>query len=222
MLFCSSPAQAANFAAWRARNFTGTAPCLLNAYQEMPAPDQYMRQARNWQTSIGIQRQLGTGPWRSMRITSTGEGRVEKDTLDNVNLNYRTGDRRQLSGHEPRPCCPIRSTGIISMIPHNTRSGYHGAADLRSPSACGSAGRPRLPIRCRGSRTRRTNRSSGLAIVPFAVAAGPGERVTRWPSDDDQRHRAVLSAIWDVGKGFQVSGLHYFGAGIRSLTQLRR
>jgi hypothetical protein len=27
----------------------------------------------------------------------------------------------------------------------------------------------------------------------------------------------VLSAIWEVGRGFQVSGLHYLGAGIRSV-----
>ena len=27
-LSCNSPAQAANFAAWRARGFTGTAPCF--------------------------------------------------------------------------------------------------------------------------------------------------------------------------------------------------
>ena len=26
----------------------------------------------------------------------------------------------------------------------------------------------------------------------------------------------MFSGIWEVGKGFQVSGLHYFGAGIRS------
>src|SRR5204862_6507751 len=34
-------------------------------------------------------------------------------------------------------------------------------------------------------------------------------------SEDDQRHRAVFSGIWQVGRGFQVSGFHYLGAGIR-------
>src|SRR5439155_16792183 len=37
-------------------------------------------------------------------------------------------------------------------------------------------------------------------------------------SADDQRHRAVFSGIWEVGHGFQVSGLHYLGAGIRLAT----
>ena len=57
---------------------------------------------------------------------------------------------------------------------------------------------------------------SGLAIVPFTVAPDLGNEFTL--ADTDQRHRAVLSGIWEVGKGFQVSGLHYLGAGIRSVT----
>jgi hypothetical protein len=31
----------------------------------------------------------------------------------------------------------------------------------------------------------------------------------------DQRHRAVFNGIWDVGHGFQVSGLYFFGSGQR-------
>jgi hypothetical protein len=34
-------------------------------------------------------------------------------------------------------------------------------------------------------------------------------------SADDIRHRAVVNGIWEVGHGFQVSGLHFFAAGIR-------
>jgi hypothetical protein len=34
-------------------------------------------------------------------------------------------------------------------------------------------------------------------------------------SEDDQRHRATFSGIWQVGRGFQVSGFHYLGTGIR-------
>ena len=55
--------------------------------------------------------------------------------------------------------------------------------------------------------------------MPFTVAAIWG---TSSLADTDQRHRAVFSGIWEVGNGFQVSGLHYFGAGIRSATELRR
>jgi hypothetical protein len=54
---------------------------------------------------------------------------------------------------------------------------------------------------------------SGLYIVPFPTVPDLGGE---WGlSEDDQRHRAVFSGIWQVGHGFQVSGLHYLGAGIR-------
>ena len=52
--------------------------------------------------------------------------------------------------------------------------------------------------------------------VPFEVAedlGGPGG----WTyALSDQRHRAVFNGIWQVGHGFQVSGLHYWGAGNRA------
>ena len=35
---------------------------------------------------------------------------------------------------------------------------------------------------------------------------------------DDQRHRFVFNGIWQVGHGLQLSGIHYFGAGIRATT----
>ena len=31
----------------------------------------------------------------------------------------------------------------------------------------------------------------------------------------DQRHRAVFNGIWDVARGFQVSGIYFYGSGIR-------
>jgi hypothetical protein len=52
--------------------------------------------------------------------------------------------------------------------------------------------------------------------VPFDVAPDLGGE---WSfAESDQRHRAVLSGIWQVGRGFQVSGVHYLGAGIREDT----
>ena len=50
-------------------------------------------------------------------------------------------------------------------------------------------------------------------MVPFPTAPDLGGE---WGlSEDDQRHRAVASGIWEVGHGFQVSGLHYLGTGNR-------
>ena len=58
---------------------------------------------------------------------------------------------------------------------------------------------------------------SGLNIVPFSVAKDLGNNFTL--GQDDQRHRFVFNGIWAVGKGVQVSAVHYLGAGIRSNAQ---
>jgi hypothetical protein len=212
-LFCNSPAQAANFAAWQARNYAAPQPCLLNAYQEIPAPDEFMKQARTWQTSIGIQRQFGN----TMAVDADyvfSQGRGEKDTIDNVNLSYDTATGINLP-YTSRATLPYPQYGIISMIPHNTRSGYHGLQ---------TAFTKRMSERWQASATytlsyfkdAQNQPFSGLVLVPFPVAPDLGNEFTL--ADTDQRHRAVVSAIWEVGKGFQVSGLHYWGGGIRSGT----
>jgi len=60
------------------------------------------------------------------------------------------------------------------------------------------------------------SRLDSLVPVPFPVARDLGGE---WGlSADDQRHRAVFNGIWQVGHGFQVSGLHFLGAGIRQAT----
>ena len=53
--------------------------------------------------------------------------------------------------------------------------------------------------------------------MPFTVQPDLGNEYTL--AGDDQRHRAVFNGIWQVGRGFQVSGLHYFGAGIRAANE---
>jgi hypothetical protein len=54
---------------------------------------------------------------------------------------------------------------------------------------------------------------SGLDFVPFATALDLGGEFG--PSADDQRHRLVFNGIWQVGRGFQVSGMHFMSAGNR-------
>jgi hypothetical protein len=37
-------------------------------------------------------------------------------------------------------------------------------------------------------------------------------------AESDLRHRAVLNGIWEVGRGFQISGIHYTYTGERTAT----
>ena len=211
--FCDSPTQAANFAAWQARGFTGTAPCLTRGLQEFRGPFDYIHVPKTWQTSIGLQRQIGA----TMAVEADyvfSLGRDEKDVIDNVNLtfdpatgaNYPAANRAQRV--DPR-------WGNTSMSVHTGKSEYH---------ALQTAFTKRYSNRWQASATYTLgwlyNADSypftGLSPVPFATQPDLGGE---WGlSQDDVRHRLVFSGIWQVGFGFQVSGLHYFSAGNRLST----
>jgi hypothetical protein len=199
-LLCSSPAQASNFAAWQSRGFAGAAPCLQLALREIPAPDQYMQQARSWNNSIGFQRQIGSvSQIQADYVYRRGDH--EKDTLDNINLSYdpATGVNYPFSQVARRPYPQYAS---ISMIPHNTRSKYQGLQ---------TAFTKRMAQRWQASATytlswfwdAENQPFSGLNIVPFTVAKDLGNDFTL--GQDDQRHRFVFNGIWQVGYGIQLS-----------------
>ena len=56
--------------------------------------------------------------------------------------------------------------------------------------------------------------------VPFATLLSMGGEFTSLASD--LRHRTVFNGIWQVGRGFQVSGIYFIAAGQRAQTTPRR
>jgi hypothetical protein len=216
-LFCDAPEQAANFSAWAARGYSGTAPCLLNSLQEEPGPTDLMHMPRSWNSSIGVQRQFGSSIALQVDYVHT-QGSHEKDVLDNANLAYNaaTGGNYAFTNAN-RGLLPWPSAGVISMINYNSRS---------SLRALQTAFTKRMSNHWQGSVTytlswfydEEGQPISGRTIVPFAVSDDLGGTGSYGLAASDQRHRAVFNGIWQVGHGFQVSGLHYLGAGIRSAT----
>jgi len=57
---------------------------------------------------------------------------------------------------------------------------------------------------------------SGIQVVPFPVAPDLGGEYSI--AATDQRHRATFNGIWQVGRGFQLSGLYFYGSGQRFAT----
>ena len=218
--FCSAPEQAANFAAWRARNFAGAAPCVLRGAGEMAPPADYAHVPQTWQGTIGVQRQIGA----SMAVEADyvyARGRDEKFIQENVNIAFDQATGLNIPyNNANRARLPYPEFGIVAMTPFTGRSAYH---------ALQTAFTKRMSNRWQASATYTL---AGLwsaegapfmgvpgaepTEVPFAVAPDLGGE---WGfAESDQRHRAVFSGIWQVGRGFQLSGLHYLGAGNRSDT----
>ena len=192
----------------------GNAPgCLFRSLQEIVAPDEFMMQARSWQTSFGFQRQIGETMAVEVDYVYT-KGTGEKDPVDNMNVGYNpaTGVNYPFTDRARRP---YPDWGTISMIPHTARSEYHGL-QTGFTKRFSNRWQASATYTLAGFWDAATQPFSGLEMVPFEVQPDLGNE---WGlSETDQRHRAVFNGIWQVGRGFQVSGLHYFGAGIRSST----
>ena len=200
----------AAFAAWRAVNFGGTPPCLPRALQEFVGLPKYVHLPRTFQTSIGVQHQIGAVTAFTVDYVYS-KGDHEKDVVDNVNLafNPATGVNYPFTNRALRP---YPEWDVVSMNSHLGRSAYHALQTSLTK---------RFSNRWQGAATYTLSRLynadsrpfSGLDPVPFTTAPDLGGE---WGiSADDQRHRMVLNGIWQVGHGFQVSALHFFAAGIR-------
>ena len=187
--------------------------CLLRAASELaPYPGYDIdRLPNSWQTSFGFQRQLRNDLAIEADYIQTNT-RNEKTILGNFNLSYDpvTGLNLPYSNRATRPF-PL--FGIIGMTPHSGWSDYHALqiAVTKRFSRRWQASGNYLVSRIKDSLP---NPVSGLTgPVSFRVAPDLGEEYG--PAETDQRHRTTLNAIWDVGYGFQVSGLVFYASGQR-------
>ena len=187
--------------------------CLIRDVREFTALPEYIELPRTWQTTIGFQRQFGATMAVEVDYVYT-QGRFEKDVLDNMNLLFdeATGANRNFNVRSNRP---YPDWGVVSMNVHTAKSAYHGLV---------TGFTKRFSNRWQASATYTLSRFysadsrpfSGLFMVPFPTAPDLGGE---WGlAEEDQRHRAVISGIWQVGRGFQVSGFHYLGTGNREAS----
>ena len=189
------------------------AGCLIRDALEVTGPPEMMKLQRTWQNSIGFQRQFGTVmAFEADYIFSKGEN--EKDVVDNVNLTYNpaTGANYPSSDVSRRP---FPEWGVVSMMTHNGRSEYQ-ALQTQLMKRFSNNWQASVTYTLASLKTAGSRPISGLEFVPFETAKDLGGEFG--PSADDQRHRFVFNGIWQVGRGFQVSGMHFTAAGIRLNT----
>ena len=215
--YCAAPEQAANFAAWKARGFTGNAPCLLRGNGELKQPPPYNINS-SWQSSIGFQRQVGTVSALEVDYIFTksrDEGWQQQNS--NILFNPATGVNYPFSN---RSLLPYPEFGVVAMTVQNGRSTYH---------ALQTAFTKRMSNRWQASATytlgglwdalgRPLQGAPGSTPVLVDFELAPDLNGEYSLSSTDLRHRAVMSGIWEVSRGFQVSGTHYTALGERAET----
>jgi hypothetical protein len=187
--------------------------CIRRALGQTIAPPN-AETPYSYQASIGVQRQIGDTIGMTADYSYTG---LRKDRVTNYNINLSfnpgTGLNYPFSDISRRPY-PEWAQVVMDIF--DGRSNYHGLeASLTK----------RLSNRWQGSATYTfsgfwdgvPNPWSGVMNpVPFTVLAPLGAEYGL--AATDQRHRAVFNGIWQVGYGFQLSGLYFFGSGQRFAT----
>jgi hypothetical protein len=189
------------------RNVPG---CFFRNLSEIGPPSEYSDFSYSWQGSLGIARQVGNDMAIEIDYVSN-RNRNEKIIQENINLTFdpATGVNYPFSDRTRRP---QPDWGTVSTIPHTGRSNYHGLQ---------TAFTKRLSNRWQASASYLLSQLknadglplSGLRQVTFAVARDLGNEYTL--AETDQRHRVVFNGIWQLGYGFQVSGLYFYGSGQR-------
>jgi hypothetical protein len=164
------------------------------------------------QASVGFQRQIGTTMSVEGDYTYQGERGGFYSHLMNVTYNPATGANYPFADVTRR------------AFPLFGRIGFERYARDGDQHALVLALTRRLANRWSGSATytlagykdSEAQPLTGLDEVPFEVQPDLGNEYTF--AEGDQRHRAVLSGIWDAGWGFQLSGIYFYGSGMRNST----
>ena len=190
------------------------AGCLRRDAEELAPPAAYSNLTDTWQSSIGVQHQLRNNLGFEVDYVRN-RSRNEKVLHSNANVRYNptTGVNLPFTNVANRV---YPEWGAIGYYAYTGSSNYHALqttitkrfSDRWQFSGNYSLSEvkndePSLPI-------------SGHTVVPFSVAPDLGGEYG--PAVTDQRHRAVFNGIFEVGKGFQLSGLYFFGSGQRQET----
>lgn len=184
--------------------------CLLLDANEVVVTPKYEHLGRNWQTSIGIQRQVGqTSSFEVDWVYN--RSRNEKGIVDNANVTFNpaTGAPYPFSDRTRRA---FPNWGVVSLSVHTGRS---STQELRTSftKRFGNHWQASGTYSLRWFWDAEPYPFSGIEQVGFATVPDLGGE---WSlGAGDQRHRATFSGIWQVGHGFQLSALQYVGSGVR-------
>jgi hypothetical protein len=187
--------------------------CIRRALGQTIAPPN-AETPYSYQASIGVQRQIGDvlGVTADYSYNGSHRDRIQNYNV-NLSFNPATGLNYPFTDISRRP---YPEWNQILMDIFDGWSNYH---------ALETSITKRLSNRWQAAATYSVSMfkdgvpqpwSGVLNPVPFTLLAPLGEEYGI--AVTDQRHRAVFNGIWQMGYGFQVSGLYFFGSGQRFQT----
>jgi hypothetical protein len=173
------------------------------------------------QASVGVQRQIGTGMAFEANYVWTG-GRKE-EVARNMNLAYNAATGANYPFTD-RTRLPFPEWGTVLGEFMVGRTNYHGLEmsftkrlsnrwqASASYTLSGFYDSPGDPVFIQ------PDGRGGVMWSPlgFDVVNDIGDDYAL--ANTDQRHRATFNGIWEMGYGFQLSGLYFFGSGQRFAT----
>ena len=200
------------------------ANCLRPSVSNFVAPD--LRQPYSYQGSIGMQRQVG----RLMAIEADYVFTGDRATLNatasrNINLAYNpaTGANYPFSGAGADVTKRTYPTlGSLAVNRSDGKSNNHGLQTsvtkrmsnrwqaAATYTLAGQWTLDTLPLNP-GCQYPVTLNAAGKSVCDVPITLAPDVSENKYYLTGDQRHRATFNGIWQLGYGFQLSGLYLFG-----------
>jgi hypothetical protein len=182
--------------------------------------------------SIGFQRELAANTGIDSNFVFTGGRAEERRQNLNSSINPATGANYTATGAATDVAhLPFPSWGPIAGEIMNGRSNYYGWENTFNK---------RFSNRWQANATYtlsyfKDDGGIGAITGPFVTTLDPAAKITTILAPytgtiapdmgaiyqltaTDQRHRATFNGIWDMGMGFQLSGVYFFGSGERRGT----
>ena len=184
--------------------------CLRRSILQIADPNAQV--PYSYQASVGVQRQVG--PFMAFEADYAYTGSRHDDFNHNINLTYNpaTGTNYPFSDISRRAYPDFGILGLEYMALETNLHSLQMAFTKRMSSRWQASATYTLA----GYKDRDAQPLSGLQEVSFPVTPDLGGEYSY--AENDQRHRAVFNGIWEVGYGFQLSGLYFYGSGARFFT----
>ena len=185
---------------------------INNRWHMMP----YARQG-----SIGLERQLGTDMSMQANYVYTGGRGEEVDTNINLSYNPATGVNYPSAdvAHRPFQNWAIVPLGLLEG--YSSYKGLETSFNKRFSHKWQAQGTYTLSVFRDGSDQPQQYffQDGHLARQPYPFVIAPDIYGGYGLAATDQRHRAVVNGIYTPGLGIQISGLYFYGSGLRYATK---